>query len=324
MTQIVVISGHPELKSSYSNTVILDALASRFPDIDIRRLDSLYPDYQIDVVAEQQALLNADIIVLQFPFYWYSVPALLKKWLDDTFSYNFAYGSQGDKLKGKQLLLSFTVGGPEDSYTPTGYNHFRIESLLKPLEQTAYLAGLNFCEPLFSHRMVYIPGVYNSQDAVELRATQHAQRLIERLEHLSQSPEIRIQQFVTSWFSAMDELPENDDYFLSHLSPNITFNMPEGNFDGHQGFREWYRQARATFKPGCEHLVEQMESEADGDGYQVNLRVRLIADTFSESVFNGQSLNLLVNESWRVTLDEPGKVLIEDYQVMPVQELKSA
>lgn len=80
MSKVVVISGHPNLAESFTNKVILDKVQQDVSDIQVRRLDSLYPDYKIDVEAEQQALLEADVIVLQFPFYWYSVPALLKKW----------------------------------------------------------------------------------------------------------------------------------------------------------------------------------------------------------------------------------------------------
>ncbi|GAL18790.1 NAD(P)H oxidoreductase YRKL [Vibrio maritimus] len=127
MSQVLVISGHPELDSSYTNKVILNQLSDNISDIEVRRLDTLYPDYKIDVEAEQQAMIKADVIVLQFPFYWYSMPALLKKWMDDVFSFNFAYGPEGDKLKGKDFILSFTVGGPEESYDPLGYNHFTIE-----------------------------------------------------------------------------------------------------------------------------------------------------------------------------------------------------
>ena len=120
MNKVVVISGHPDLEKSYTNKVILDELATQVDSIDVRRLDTMYPDYQIDVEAEQKALLNADAIVFQFPYYWYSVPALLKKWIDDVFAFNFAFGPEGDKLKGKQFILSITVGGPEESYGPLG------------------------------------------------------------------------------------------------------------------------------------------------------------------------------------------------------------
>lgn len=79
MSNIVVVSGHPDLDTSNANTVILNALEHRFDSIAVRRLDTLYSDFNIDIEAEQQALIKADIVVLQFPFHWYSVPALLKK-----------------------------------------------------------------------------------------------------------------------------------------------------------------------------------------------------------------------------------------------------
>lgn len=178
MGKVVVISGHPQLEQSNANKIILEQLAAALPAVDIRRLDTLYPDYRIDVEREQQALLAADIVVLQFPFYWYSIPALLKKWLDDVFAYNFAYGSRGDKLKGKHFILSFTIGGPAESYTPVGYNHFEIAQLLRPLQQTAYLSGMHFRTPVHTHGMIYIPGVYNRLEDVQQRAGDHVRRLL--------------------------------------------------------------------------------------------------------------------------------------------------
>lgn len=177
MSQVLVISGHPNLESSYTNSVIIEQLQHQVDDVEVRHLDKLYPNFDIDVEAEQQALIAAKVIVLQFPFYWYSVPALLKKWIDDVFSFNFAYGPQGDKLVGKEFMLSFTVGGPKESYDPLGYNHFTIEQMLYPMQQTAYLAGMNYNPPIYSHKMVYIPNVYNELSDVQERAKQHAERL---------------------------------------------------------------------------------------------------------------------------------------------------
>ena len=53
----------------------------------------------------------ADRVVLQFPMYWYSTPALLKQWQDDVLLYGWAYGSTGTALHGKELLLAVSVGG---------------------------------------------------------------------------------------------------------------------------------------------------------------------------------------------------------------------
>ncbi|WP_420546679.1 NAD(P)H-dependent oxidoreductase [Curvivirga sp.] len=318
MAKTVVISGHPDLEQSNTNKVILDELRKELDDLVIRRLDILYPDYKIDVEAEQKALLEADIIILQFPFYWYSIPALLKKWIDDVFSYNFAYGAQGDKLKGKQFILSFTVGGPEESYDPLGYNHFSIEQFMYPLQQTAYLAGMQYNKPIFTHRMVYIPGVYNKLEDVQFRAKKHAEQLISRVHELNNSMEITIKQFVADWFEMFDQLPTEDHKFISHLSNDVNWEMPEGQFKGHQGFRDWYEGAKKTFKPDCLHDVEQVEVQENGDGYKALIRVRLKADTYEDSPFKGEAVNILVNENWSLKSDEKGHILIDNYQVTPV------
>ena len=52
-----------------ANKTILETIAQRLPQAEIVQLDSLYPDFQIDAQAEQQRLLKADVIVLQFPVF---------------------------------------------------------------------------------------------------------------------------------------------------------------------------------------------------------------------------------------------------------------
>ena len=114
MKKILMLLGHPHPEKSYANTAIMEAFMKQLDEkkkknVEIRNLIALYPDYRIDVKAEQEALLRAEVIVLQFPFYWYSVPGIMKLWIDDVLEYGFAYGSSGDKLHGKHFLLSFTA-----------------------------------------------------------------------------------------------------------------------------------------------------------------------------------------------------------------------
>lgn len=317
MSKVLVISGHPDLGQSNTNSVILSQL-SQLDDAEIRRLDTLYPDYQIDVESEQEALLGADVIVLQFPFYWYSIPALLKKWLDDVFAYDFAYGSKGDKLKDKEFILSFTVGGPDESYSPLGYNYFAIEQLLRPLEQTAYLSGMNYHSPVYTHSMVYIPGVYNTLEDVQQRAMKHALTLTNKIKAITHSTENIIRKFVKNWFELFNQLPVESDFFTASLTEDINWKMPDGQFYGHDGFCEWYEIAKATFKPNCDHQIEQIEVQKYDDNYKVNLRVRLIAETFEGSPMEGSKVNMLVNEVWLVHLNKAGEVKIFDYDVQPV------
>ncbi|KZN62197.1 NAD(P)H-dependent oxidoreductase [Pseudoalteromonas luteoviolacea] len=316
MSRVVVISGHPNSEGSNANSVILNELKRSVTELDVRYLDLLYPDFQIDVKAEQDALIDTDIIILQFPFYWYSIPALLKKWIDDVFAYDFAFGANGDKLKGKDLILSFTVGGPEESYDPLGYNHFTIEQLIYPLQQTAYLTGLNFNKPIYTHRMVYVEGVYNKLEDVQSRAASHAQRLIALIDELKSAPEVIIKKFIKQWFENFDVLPNDSALFTQYLSDDITLTMPEGEFIGHSGFRDWYKGARETFKPNCEHMVEQITVDKKGSqSYLVKLRVRLIAETFADSKLQGEKINLLVNELWELEVRAHNEIEISQYTV---------
>ncbi|MDG3086529.1 NAD(P)H-dependent oxidoreductase [Vibrio hannami] len=314
MSKVVVISGHPNLEESWTNKVILNELQDNIESIDVRRLDTLYPDYKIDIEAEQNALVDADVVVLQYPYYWYSVPALLKKWLDDVFAFNFAFGPEGDKLKNKHFILSFTVGGPEESYDPLGYNHFTIEQLTYPLQQTAYLAGMVFQKPIYTHRMVYIPGVYNTQEDVEARARDHAGRLLSKIDELSNSVEAKFEMFVKQWFDKFDQLPEDNSYFLERLSEDLVLTDPNSTFNGIAGFNDWYKSLLGMFKPGVTHLIEQISLKPVGESeYDAELRVRVQGE-----LTNGESINQLFNENWKVSVDAEGNFKIHSYQVVAV------
>ncbi|MCP4494315.1 MAG: NAD(P)H-dependent oxidoreductase [Gammaproteobacteria bacterium] len=176
--KVLVIFAHPDVENgSIANKIIVNEVKN-VREVEIRDLYRMYPDFAIDVESEQKALTDADVIIFQYPFYWYSIPGMLKEWLDRVFVYGFAYGSTGDKLKGKEFIISTTVGGPVDAYKEGGYNNFTVQELLKPLEQTANLSGMIFNKPLVTHNMVYIPGVYNKEEEVQQRAREHADKLL--------------------------------------------------------------------------------------------------------------------------------------------------
>ena len=180
----LIILAHPDINSSSNaNKVILDALMQQ-PDIKVKDLYALYPDYKIDVLAEQSALLECDLIVFQYPLHWYSVPSVLKAWVDSVLLYGFAYGEGGNKLLGKKLLISTTIGGPEESYRPGGHNSFPMSDFLKPLQQTALFCGMDFINPILSYGMVYIPQGNTSKNDIQRRAESHANRLIDTIDGL--------------------------------------------------------------------------------------------------------------------------------------------
>ncbi|XP_071087843.1 ribosyldihydronicotinamide dehydrogenase [quinone]-like [Haliotis cracherodii] len=90
-----------------------------------------------DIKVEIEKLKRADLVIFQFPLYWFSVPAILKGWFDRVYTMGFAYGmgnmySTGP-MKGKRGMLSFTTGGPGAAYYPDGLNG-DMNVLLWPLQ----------------------------------------------------------------------------------------------------------------------------------------------------------------------------------------------
>jgi glutathione-regulated potassium-efflux system ancillary protein KefG len=148
----LIIVAHPNLEQSKVNRTWMNRLQKE-ENITVHNLYSHYPTFEIDVEKEQQLLLEHDRIVFQFPFYWYSSPALLKQWQDLVLTYGWAYGTEGTKLRGKELMLAISTGGPEASYQAGGYNHFSMSELTKPFQATANLTGMRFL-PTFTKQGV--------------------------------------------------------------------------------------------------------------------------------------------------------------------------
>jgi len=179
MQNVMIISGHPNLETSHANKAVLDQTLKLLPEAEVSRLDLLYPDFKIDVKAEQEKLINADIIIWQFPFHWYALPALMKKYIDDVYVYGFAYGTGGDKLKGKKLIISFTTGASEDLYDYGKGMNYPIDDFLPSLIQTAKLCQLDIQTPIYSTGMQYIPNVYpiETLKIVKAKAKEQAQNV---------------------------------------------------------------------------------------------------------------------------------------------------
>ncbi|MEM9433168.1 MAG: NAD(P)H-dependent oxidoreductase [Pseudomonadota bacterium] len=146
MAKILLLYAHPGQRFSLANQAMM-AQARTIENITIVDLYAEYPRHKIDVEKEQARLIEHDVIVFQFPVYWYSTPSLLKEWQDLVLQHGFAFGEHGNALKGKTLMLAVTAGGPEDAYSQEGYQHHPLRSFLLPLEQTAALCKMRFATP---------------------------------------------------------------------------------------------------------------------------------------------------------------------------------
>ena len=150
MPNVLILAAHPDLAQSRVTRTLLD-VAVDLDGVHVRELYRLYPDYAIDVPAEQQAVSAAQLVVLLHPLHWYSMPALQKLWMDEVLRFGWAYGPGGDALRGKDLWLVSSTGGAAESYAVDGYNSAPIEDFLLPYAQTARMCGMRFLPPLLLH-----------------------------------------------------------------------------------------------------------------------------------------------------------------------------
>ncbi|QGZ42787.1 NAD(P)H dehydrogenase (quinone) [Pseudoduganella flava] len=130
-----------------------------------------------DIVREQEKLRWADVVIFQFPLWWFSMPAIMKGWIERVYAYGFAYGvgehsdrHWGDRygegtLAGKRAMLVVTTGGWESHYSPRGING-SLDELLFPIQHgILYYPGFDVLPPY----VVYRAGKMNEERYATVR-----------------------------------------------------------------------------------------------------------------------------------------------------------
>ncbi|MEB7600241.1 NAD(P)H-dependent oxidoreductase [Raoultella terrigena] len=146
-----------------------------------------------DIVAEQEKLLWADTVIFQFPLWWFSMPAIMKGWIDRVYANGFAYGvgEQSDRhwgdrygegtLAGKRAMLVVTTGGWEEHYAPRGING-PINDILFPIQHgMLFYPGFDVLPPLV---------FYRTEKTDEQRFMQQCRELGQRLDTLASTAPI--------------------------------------------------------------------------------------------------------------------------------------
>jgi len=154
--RILVIFAHPRFEDSITHKVLFSTYAE-FKHLLIRDLYELYPDFNIDVAAEKEALLAHDLIIWQHPLYWYSCPPLLKQWIDMVLEFGWAYGPGGNALEGKFFMQLVSSGGSREVYSTEGRNRFTLNTFLTPFSQTVLLCKAHYLPPFAvqgTHRLL--------------------------------------------------------------------------------------------------------------------------------------------------------------------------
>ena len=179
MEQILIVSGHTDLSQSVINKQILENLSSKLPKAEIIKLDQLYPDFKIDTKKEQERLLNKNIIICQFPMFWFSAPSILERYIEQTFTHGFSHGSTGDKLKGKKLIISCTIGAPEELYQKDGLFGFKSEDYFHMFKSLCALTQMKFAGYICSYGNSYLMRTSKEMiEAQKLKSGKHTDDLI--------------------------------------------------------------------------------------------------------------------------------------------------
>lgn len=91
-----------------------------------------------EIESEQQKVEWCDLMIWQFPMWWFSVPGILKGWVDRVFAMGRFYGQgklyEQGVFRNKKALLSVTTGGPEEAYIKNGLQG-DIHNILKPVQR---------------------------------------------------------------------------------------------------------------------------------------------------------------------------------------------
>ncbi|SDX24371.1 glutathione-regulated potassium-efflux system ancillary protein KefG [Marininema mesophilum] len=169
----LVIVAHPNLTQSNANRILVDELKNH-PEIDIH-----YLNWEINVKKEQELLEKYDRIVLQFPFYWYSVPAVLKKWFEEILTPGWAFGEGGNKLAGKEFISTITTGGSMEGYQAGAYNWHTISEYILPLQAT-----ITRCQGIFLPSFV----IHGTRDLTKHELKEYAQQHIDYIKNYKYVP----------------------------------------------------------------------------------------------------------------------------------------
>jgi glutathione-regulated potassium-efflux system ancillary protein KefF len=148
--RLLIQYAHPAPHLSRVNRRLADA-ARLVDGVYVNDLYESYPDFYIDAGREQALVAQAEVLIFMYPMQWYSMPSLMKEWIDVVLADGWAYGPEGNACRGKANWLVATTGGDADEYAP-GKRHGRpFSDFLAPSEQIAALCGMRWLTPHVLH-----------------------------------------------------------------------------------------------------------------------------------------------------------------------------
>lgn len=193
--KILIQFAHPLYEGSTIHRALLEAVPKN-KHIHVNDLYEKYPFFNINIKEEQRLLLDADVVIWQYPLYWYCMPPLLKQWVDLVFEYGWAYGKNGNHLKDKFLLEVISTGGKENAYQTGGEHAYSIQEYLISSKQTAAYCGMQYLSPF----VVFGSNQLN-HEKIAFCASQYKQLLEKLVEADLSKIHLNLYELINHWIS---------------------------------------------------------------------------------------------------------------------------
>lgn len=111
-------------------------LSDRFGYVHEQRHAAAAREFSADIIEQQDRVARADLLLFQFPIWWYAPPAIVKGWADRVLTHGFAYTDtelfDAGLLKGRRAMLAVTTGGTKEELIADSALTGRVEDFLRP------------------------------------------------------------------------------------------------------------------------------------------------------------------------------------------------
>lgn len=160
MKKLIILS-HPEFEKSIINKRWVEE-AEKYPDeITVRHIDECF-EGAFDIEEEQRIVETHGPIIFQFPVYWFSIPSLGKKWMDEVIAGGWAFGG-GDAFKDRKVAVAASFGVLEENMKESGAYKFTADEDLAHIHASCLYMGADYR----GHHCLYGAEHQPSRDYIE-------------------------------------------------------------------------------------------------------------------------------------------------------------
>ena len=145
----LLVVGHPRLGESTTQQ-FLKAAAGECSNVTWHELQLPF-----EVTQEQALIQQHDRIIVQFPLYWYSAPAVVRQWFDEVWRMPLTTGNYR-LLRGKQLGVVVTAGAARNEFQAGGKQGATMDEVLRPYQMTARVTEMEYLPALPIYQFNYL------------------------------------------------------------------------------------------------------------------------------------------------------------------------